>query len=152
MFTYENGLILAFLIWIIGIVANIIQSNSMMQRNLKKIGKRIGFWGITDIDYSKQSPWYKGFKFFFIYILLPIPFLFLSWLYVGMVGLQYLYNLKKDMGAPQSIKEFRWRLRNIDLTFDELIKGLMVLEGQDLSDFDKVKSDYKEYLHNRKNG
>ena len=56
------------------------------------------------------------------------------------------------MGAPQSIKEFRWRLRNIDLTFDELIKGLMVLEGQDLSDFDKVKSDYKEYLHNRKNG
>lgn len=150
MFSYENGLILAFFIWLICIGINIVQSNSMMQKNLNKIGRRIGYLGIVEIDYTKQSLSYRAFKFILIDVLLPIPFLFLSWLYVAIVALMYAYNLKKDTGAPQLVKEFRWKLRNMDLSFDELIKALMIAEGQDLSEFDRVRDEYKEYLRNKK--
>jgi len=150
MFSYENGLIAALLIWIAIIILNIAKSNSQMQKNLNKIGKRIGFWGVVDIDYSKQSFLYKSAKFILIHVILPIPFLFLSWLYVALVAAQYIYTLREDVGAPQLVKEFRWKLRNMDLSFDELIKETMIAKGQDLRDFDKVKAEYQEYLRIKK--
>lgn len=146
MFTYENGLIVAWLMWLANIIISIIRANSMMQKNLKKIGKRIGYLGIVDIENERKSPYKRFLIFFTLNILIPFPFIFFSWITVFLGVAIYIYSFNKDIGAPQNIKEFRWKLKNIDMTFDQIIRELMILDKRDPEDFEDVKKELQDYL------
>ena len=60
-----------------------------------------------------------------------------------------IYRLAKDAGAPQTVREFRWRLRNQDLTFDQLIKELIKASNEDQSKFEEFKASLVHELDER---
>ena len=48
----------------------------------------------------------------------------------------------KDSGAPQVVREFRWKMRNADLTFDQMMKELMKVSDEDPATFDTFRENY----------
>lgn len=144
---YELGITVAFLIWLVGIGSIIVRKNSLLERNLNKIGRRTSLFGlgVTDAKYPKPSIWVSIAKFALL-IIVNLPFIFLSWGYVALVVLFYAYAFTKDIGAPQSFKEYRWKLRNIDMSFNEIIKEIVKLEGLDESEYPRVRQEWIDYI------
>ncbi|MCU4389900.1 hypothetical protein KTH73_04055 [Acinetobacter courvalinii] len=152
MFTYEGGIFVAFLLWLFGFVRVILLANSKTQRNLKLIGKRMSYnlGMIVDYDYNQESLFWKISKFLLFHIVLSLPFILLSWVYVLFVCGSFAYVFYKDIGAPQAIKEFRWKIRNLDMSFDQMIKETMKIDEQSPDDFEKIKKEMVEYLQQKK--
>lgn len=151
MFTYEGGLLIGLILWIIYLFRTVILFNSRTQKNLFKVGKRVSLLGgIKDIDYKNESFFYKTLKFFFIAIF-PIFLVLLSWLYVIPSIIYYIYVFYQDFSAPQKVKDFRWKLKNVDLTQDQIVRGLIEISDQDANDFEKIKKEINEDIERRKN-
>lgn len=124
---YESGVLLAFLMWIFGAINSIISINSRMERNLNKIGMRRSWMdgsikpmSIKDLERST----FACVARFLLLWGLSLPFIALSWLQVAFAIGLVIYRKNKDSGAPQSVREFRWRLRNMDMSFDQIITDM----------------------------
>ena len=148
---YEQGIVIALLLWLYTTVVMIVKKNSLMEKNLNRIGKTISIagTGIKDIKYPKDSIGKSVAK----HTLMAFIGLFLtlfSWGYVLLVGGTLIYTFMKDIGVPQSIKEWRWKLKNLDMTFDELIKEILKQEGVDESEFPRVRQEWIDYINGLK--
>ncbi|QBM33839.1 hypothetical protein [Acinetobacter baumannii] len=151
MFTYENGVVIGFVLWIITLIRTLFLINSKTQSNLRKVGKRLSLLGgVKDIEYRKKDKWNLILKFIFI-VVLPLGLIFLSWVYVIPTIVYYLYQFYQDFSAPQKVKDFRWKLKNLDLHQDQLIRWLMELSDQNPEDFEKIKKEINEDIERRKN-
>lgn len=153
MFTYENGFAIALLMWAWSFISIIIKSNSLFSKNLKKLGKKISWFdlSIADITYNdaKITRTKRVMFFIFWWVILPLPFTLTSWVYVFIVSAMFIYRITKDFGAPADVKGFRWKLRNIDMGFDQLVKELMIISNQDLSELEKVKQEIRQSIKER---
>lgn len=123
-FSYENGLALAFMLWLASTVTAVVLINSRLERNLNKIGQRLSWFALVpksmDAEEMQHSMFRKIFKFLFI-VAIALPFVLLSWLYVVLFIGSFIYRRTKDAGAPQAVRDFRWKLRNVDMSFDEVV-------------------------------
>ena len=95
---------------------------------------------------TSHSPARKVMKFLLLYGT-GLPFVLASWFYVAYVVGLLIYRKSKDSGAPQAVREFRWKLRNTDMTFDQLVKELMKVTDQDPTEFEQVKADLVHELN-----
>ena len=115
-----------------------------MNRNLHKIGQRLSWLTMIPKPMSAEEVHHttirKVMKFLLLYGT-GLPFVLASWLYVAYVVGLLIYRKSKDSGAPQAVREFRWKLRNTDMTFDQLVKELMKVSDRDPDEFEKVKAD-----------
>lgn len=120
----------------------IVQINSRMERNLNKVGQRLSWTTLRaeplSSDDLKKSLFRKIFKYILI-VGFTFVCTFLSWLYVALVVGSFLYKTSKDYGALQAVKEFRWKLRNVDLTFDQMIQEMMKLDNAGHATFEQYK-------------
>jgi hypothetical protein len=152
MFSYENGLVIAFFLWLIGTIHILVSINSKLQRNLNKIGQRLSWITLSpkpmEAEDLSRSAFSKTVKFIFISGIGLISAL-LSWLYVAMFLGAFIYKRMKDAGAPQAVREFRWKLRNADLSFDQLAKELMKVLEHDPANFEKFREDLVQDLKNQ---
>lgn len=139
MFSYEAGAILAFLLWLYSNIMLIVSINSQFEKNLNKIGLRLSWVTVTPTPMEaadlRRSTAAKVFRFMLI-AGFGFFWLFLSWLYVLIWIGAFIYRTSKDFGAPQSVKEVRWRMRNTEMTFDQLVRGMMIVGGEDESNFE----------------
>ena len=119
MFTYEVGVAIAFLLWAYNAVMLIVSVNSLLERNLNKIGQRLSWLTLMPKEMEpedlKRSTLAKVLKYLFI-VGIGLPFVLTSWLYILLAVAGMLYRWSKDSGAPQAVREMRWKLRNLDLT------------------------------------
>jgi hypothetical protein len=150
---YEIGCWFAFLIWIGSLVWLVISLNSQLERNLNKAGFRLSWLTLSpkpmDNNHCKRGFLRKLGKF----SVTAIPGLigiFFSWLYVSYFVGAVLYSRFKDAGAPETIKEFRWRMRNTDMTFDEVVEGL-ALVSRSTTPIDQLKMDLRTEMVERGN-
>lgn len=144
MFSYENGVILSALLYVYYLLNLLVSINSQLERNLNKVGERLGWLTLTikpmrESDVKRTTVGSVG-KFIFIVIWQGI-FIFLSWVNVFIYIATVAYRISKDSGAPKEVKEFRWKLRNRDMTFDEIISETMKVKGIDESKFEEVKEE-----------
>lgn len=153
---YELGLLVAFLIWLYSSVAILLRVNSQFERNLNKIGQRLSWTTgkVVHLDSAKQPFWHKICKYLLI-VFTGLVFVLLSWGYVAMAVMSFIYTFSKDIGAPQSVKEFRWKLRNRNLSFDDIVKETVLAAGQPPHNFAEAKevilSDLEERGFSRRN-
>lgn len=73
-----------------------------------------------DTDDEKRSSLMSFLKFSFLQ-LIGLLFVLTSWLSVAMTLGQIIYRKSKDSGVPQNIKEFRWKMKNMDMMFDQVV-------------------------------
>lgn len=142
--SYETGIGIAFLLWLYGTVTSLLAINSQLERNLNKIGQRLSWLTLKPkpLTASDQSRGTLQSVFrFLILSLIGLASVLLSWLYVAWFLGAMVYMKSKDAGAPQAIKEYRWKLRNMDLSLDQLVREGMKVTGQDESAFEQVKAD-----------
>jgi len=140
--SYEDGLIIAFFMWLAGNVLMIINSFSLFNRNLKKIGYRLSWVSgdpkfMTDADVQRPI-WLSALKLLFI-AGAGLAFCLLSWVYVFSAVGMFLYRKAKDSGAPENVKNYRWQMRNVDMTRDQVIKELMKAENIAPEKFEEYK-------------
>ena len=128
MFDYESGVLVSFIIWFLSAIYLIIRINSTHEKNLHKIGRRLSWITLTqkelNIEYVNKPIYKKVAKFIFIQALSFIS-IFLSWLYVVYFFGFTLFILYKKIDMPQSIRSCRWKLNNIDMSFDAIVKELV---------------------------
>ena len=142
MFSYEAGLIVALVLWAWSAASLIISLNSTLERNLNRIGQRLSW--ITrapkpmDADDRAGVTMGKVWKFLFI-VGIGLPFVLLSWAYVGYSAAVWLYQWTKNFGEPQAIKEYRWKMRNIDMTLDQIAKEMLKVSGDDTETFEQFR-------------
>ena len=153
MFSYENGLIFSFLFYCYYIFNLLMSINSIAEKNLNKVGERISWLSLkpkwmTSSDFNR--PFYKtALKFIWVLIWQGL-FIFLSWLNV-FINIGYMiYRYSQDSGAPQSVKDFRWKIKNYEMTFDELVLEVMKLKEIPSEEFDLVKSELLEFVEQRR--
>ena len=149
---YVVGLLIAFAIWAFSAISAIAAINSRTNRNLKRIGQRLSWMSLTQKPMTPsdaaQTRIGKVFKFTLIYGF-ALVFVLASWLYVAWAVGEFIYRKHKDSGAPQSVLEFRWALRNKEMSFDDLIRALLKLTDQAPENFDQVKVDMINELQSR---
>ncbi len=153
MFSYESGVWLAFLLWLWTVISAIVGLNSKMARNLNKIGQRLSWLTMTPKPISPEEANYSWIRKLMKFLLvhgIGLPFILTSWLYVTYSLGVLLYRKSKDSGAPQVVREFRWKLRNTDMSFDQIVKELMKVSDQDTAEFERVKSELLQELEDRK--
>ena len=151
MFTYEGGLVIALLLWLYNAIMIIVSVNSQLERNLNRIGQRLSWLTLApkpmDRDDEKQSAMAKVGKYLLI-VGLGLPFVLLSWIYVGVALAGIAYRLIKDRGAPEAVRALRWRLRNAEMTFDQVVKESLKANGESPESFpefrEKIISELEE--------
>lgn len=153
MLSYETGVLLAFLLWLWSVISAIVSINSQMERNLNKIGQRLSWLTMTPKPVAPEEAnrsWLKKVLKFLLLHGIGLPFILTSWLYVVYGVGMLLYRKSKDAGAPQAVREFRWKLRNTEMTFDQIVKEMMKASDQDPADFEKIKTEILQELEVRK--
>lgn len=152
MFSYESGLGIAFMLWLAGIVIILVSINSRYEKNLNKIGQRLSWLSLTpkamDAEELERSMFRKIFKFLFI-AGIGLPVVLLSWLYVAWFVGTNVYRRAKDAGAPQAVRELRWKMRNTDMSFDQILREMMKASEEDPATFEKVRNDLVQEMMDR---
>ena len=140
---YETGVVAALLTWSWGLINIVISVNSRMEKNLNKIGQRISWITLAPkaMEANDQvRPAWKSVGKFLLIAAIGLPFVLLSWLQVLIYIGTIIYQKSRDAGAPQAIREFRWKLRNIDMTFDDLVRESLKYGPNPSEDFETIKA------------
>jgi diacylglycerol kinase len=150
--TYESGLFIAFLLWIYGLVMTLVSINSQMEKNLNKIGVRLSWvnQNAKDMTYEDvDKPFWKSVLKFLLLAAFGFVLMFLSWIQVAMTAGMIVWKWHKDSGTPQVIKEFRWKMRNLDLTRDQVIEELAKTDGIAPENYETYKQTLLQQMRER---
>lgn len=149
---YETGLLVAVLLWTAHMVHILVKINSQMERNLNRMGRRFSWVtsSIKEMDFGDVNrSWLRNTMKYFFILGISIPFVLASWLYVALVVGEFLYRWSKDSGAPQNIKEYRWKLKNCDLSFDQMIREGMKVAELDPDLFEQTRMEMIQQMQAR---
>lgn len=142
MFTYENGLLIAILYWLYSAVMMVVQLNSQLQKNLNRIGERLSWTNLEPKPMTSGdlngSAWGKILKYLLI-VSIGFVTVFLSWISVGLTVLSLMRRFWRSYGAPQSVKELRWKMRNLDMSFDAIVLESFKLDNRGCVTFQEYK-------------
>lgn len=151
-FSYEDGVFVAFLFYIYSIIVLVVQLNSQMERNLNKVGIRRS-WITRQPKPLEQEyidrPFYRKILKFLFFTFFQLVSVLLSWLGVFLTVCMMAYAWSKDYGAPSEVRAFRWKLRNREMSFDNIVKEMEIMAGNDLSGLDKAIEEIKSEMRDR---
>lgn len=143
MLSYENGVLVALLIWAYHMVMTLILINSKFERNLNKIGLRLS-WYVLNIKpmsaNDKNASILKKIGKFLLIAAMGFIGIFFSWVTVAWQIGAFLYLRNKNSGEPQSVREFKWHLKNRELTFDQVLREFMKAGGEENQDYETFRA------------
>lgn len=120
----------------------VVNLNSQAARNLRKIGLRYRWSNLQPVrmerdDYLPRPIW-TTFKVL-IWCILGLLSIAFSWLSVFFSVVMIVHSWSKASGKPAAVKELEWRLRNFDLTFDQIVEHLAKTNGVEGDAVDDLK-------------
>ena len=144
MFDYVTGVVVASALWVIYAVHLIVLLNSTLNRNLSQVGQRLSYMSqaATTLDWSErgESKSWKTTKYLFV-IAARIPFLLLSWVYVSYAVGVFLWKRWIELTAPPDVKAARWRMKNLPMPFDMIVRELMKLTGEPPENYERFRTE-----------
>lgn len=130
---YLIGYVVSFTISLTSLLINIFAGFTTLAKNLKQVGLRIS-WAhgrpkpMEEEDLNRP-PWYFFLKF--CLAVLGVGFgAFFSWLNVIFIPVQVLVALIKSFGVPRDVRDARWRLKNVPLDFEGVVRLSAVISGK----------------------
>lgn len=130
---YLIGYVVAFTIALTSLLINMFAGFTTLSENLRQVGLRIswahGHPKPMEKDDLNRPPWYFFLKFCLAVLGLGLGALF-SWLNVIFIPIQVLIAFIKSFGVPRDVRDARWRLKNVPLDFDGVVRLLAVISGK----------------------
>jgi ABC-type phosphate/phosphonate transport system permease subunit len=147
--SYERGVAVALLLNIFSLTMLIAELNSIRSRNLRKIAMRISWFTLTaqpmkPDDFKPKISRIIGKSL--LLVSMSIVSVLLSWLTVLYYALNFAWQLHKKSGAPESLKDFSWKLRNVDLSQEQVILGLAKVSELDPEQIQDLRGQIEERL------
>lgn len=149
---YETGIAFSLLLSLISGIRLALLLNSTLSRNLTKIGWRISWLShqpkpiyAGEWSQSNYAPYAKAL----LLVVLGLVASVLSWLNVVFSAAQLWHGYAKDWGAPESVKEIRWKLKNIDLPRREIFRYMHSMVGDPSIELDKYIESMEEDMRER---
>lgn len=133
---YELGCFVAFIHWLYRTVILIVAVNSTAERNLRKVGMRHSWYTgrlivmTYSADYRHISEKIVQFAAIRLMFLVGI---FFSWISVAWFFGAFFYEKGRDSNQSVEVREFRWNLKNFDLSFDDMVLGFAKVSGNKAS-------------------
>ena len=137
--TYENGIGVALLLWLFNAIMIVVNVNSRMNRNLNKVGQRLSWLYFSAKAMNRDDltrPWWKSLLKYLLIVGFNLVFTLTSWLYVAGVVAMFVYSKSKDSGVPEPIRAYRWKLKNVDMSFDDMVREVMKLSEKPSEEFE----------------
>lgn len=144
--TYENGVGVALLLWLFNAIMIVVNVNSRMNRNLNKVGQRLSWLSFRSKAmerYDLRRPWWKSLLKYLLIVGFNLVSTLTSWLYVAGAVMMYVYSKSKDSGAPEAIRAYRWKLKNVDMSFDDMVREAMKLSDKPPEEFEQFRKDLR---------
>ena len=132
MSDYELGVFWAAIIWLLETSRLFLSLNSQLNRNLRKVGCRVRWAGgqprmmeQDEINPTRNKVIIKSS----LYLLWGLISIALSWLFVIYSMVRWVKSFYSyNFGAPEVIKIQRFKMNNIDMSFDEILKLMYDVE------------------------
>lgn len=144
--TYENGVGVALLLWLFNAIMIVVNVNSRMNRNLNKVSQRLSWLSFAAKSMNRDDlsrPWWKSLLKYLLIVGFNLVFTLTSWLYVAGVVAMFVYSKSKDSGAPEAIRAYRWKLKNVDMSFDDMVREVMKLSDKPTVEFEQFREDMR---------
>lgn len=121
---YELGVLIAFVLWAYTTVMMVVNANSQLSRNLRKVGMRLSWLTADPVPADVRAG--TGWRVFAALVLVGFGLvsIVLSWVNVAWWVGMFIYRKSKDAGAPAPVKELRWKMRNVDLTAEQITSAM----------------------------
>ncbi len=120
---YELGALIAAVMVCLSLAANLMSSWTALGSNLALMDLRVSIFTGQPVPLGRRSLLGKILRAS-LWIVSLIVSAALSWITVISMAGMFLYKKSKDAGAPQSIKELRWRMKNIHMTREQIDKEI----------------------------
>ena len=126
------GYVVSFAVSLIFLLTNIFAGFTIKANNLRQIGFRISWVDgrpkpMKEEDLHRE-PWYFFLKFCLAVLGLGLSAIF-SWLNVILIPIQFLIVVIKSFGAPRDVKDAIWRMKNLHLDFDGVVRQSAAISG-----------------------
>lgn len=117
---YETGVFVAFLIWIYNTIMLIVNANSLLARNLSKVDMRLSWSTGQPVPAGDRAG--VGWRVISAAMLAVVGLvgILLSWVSVAWSAGALIYKRSKSSGMPAAVKELRWKLRNVDMSREQI--------------------------------
>lgn len=121
--------------------------HTQIDRNLRRVGMCVS-WAtgkprlLTHKDRARS--WIGSCLRYLLVVGFQLPFVLLSWVQVAWWGAIYLRALLNDRGRPSELREFEWRLRNVDMSFEQLAREFHMMQrplGQQKTPYSEFRDD-----------
>ena len=149
---YGAGVGMAFLMWLFYAGSCVVRANSLLARNLAKVGMRISFLDLKPTPMTaadvQRSPIGRFLRASLV-VLIALPFVLASWLYVLWFVGAFIFAKSKDTGAPTVVREWRWRMNNVDMSFDDAVAELLKLNATPSEKIPEVRAALIDDLRDR---
>lgn len=132
MSNYELGVFWAFIIWLIETSRLVFSLNSQLNRNLRKVGCKIRWAGGQPrmMEQDEINPTrIKVITKSSLYLLWGMISIALSWLFVIYSTVRHIKSFcSYYFDTPEVVKIQRFKMKNIDMSFDEILKLMYDVE------------------------
>ena len=125
---YEFGVLAAFVLWFYNSAMTVVNANSQLSRNLAKVGMRLSWGTALPVPVDDSTGIGRRTLSGLLPIALGLIGTLLSWISVAYSVSMFLYRQSKASEMPRSVKELRWKLRNVDLTRDQILSEIDAIE------------------------
>jgi hypothetical protein len=132
MTDYEIGMAWSFILYLLESINRLIFLNSQFNRNIRKVGFRLkwstGLPTMMEYDELQPSKINSSLKIFSFFII-GCFCVFLSWFYVIYSSFTWIRAFyKNNFNIPEVIKVARFKLKNSDMDFDEVLLQIYHLD------------------------
>lgn len=148
---YETGVFVALVLICLNYLFLILRSKSLYEKNLNRIGMRSSWISGIPREIGSAGVLYKLFKFIFMIASSAVS-VFLSWLTVIWIVGIYIYRLWKDFDPPERIKNLRWKMKNVHMSEEQILRTMFDTTELPESEFpvflESHRNNYGEFYKN----
>ncbi|MDO8728505.1 MAG: hypothetical protein Q7K26_01290 [bacterium] len=152
MFSYEIGIYVGLFLWLSWLVHVLFVVSSVYEKNLNKIGYGLDLMTLEPklihAKDAQQSFKQRTFSFLFFALVVGV-FTSLSWLFVLMFLSSLMRKYLKTSKDAKDIIDFKKKLRRVEMTFDQLICGFIILSNNGFIDFETYKNEVLDGMKQR---
>lgn len=133
-FSYGTGVFIAAIIWFCQTVFLLVVINSRINKNLKRVGMRLSWVSLKPKTMTKKEM--QGGKVWpaFKFLLLcgfGMAGIAAGWISVVLTTWLFLYVRWLSLGMPVAMREYWWKMKNLDMDSDRIISEMMKSQGID---------------------